>query len=248
MYIIIKQVGPLASILLFSIIILAASILQTSTGFGFSIIATPLLLLIFEPREAIQINLIISLVISFALINNIKKDVDVGIVRRFAWGGVLGLPLGLAVFLYMEVNVLKLIISIIILLLTALLLLRFKMNQTEQRDYIAGGFSGAFTTSIGMPGPPILLYFSGTHTKKEKLRATTLAFYLFIYFVSLAIQVVAAGTSKLIWLSSISALPLVAIGLLLGQLLFKRINQALFQKLTYVLLLFTGIYLLIEQL
>jgi len=56
---------------IFVTIILLASILQTSTGFGFSIMATPFLLMIFEPREAIQINLILSLVISTALIAKI---------------------------------------------------------------------------------------------------------------------------------------------------------------------------------
>ena len=99
-----------------------------------------------------------------------------------------------------------------------------------------------------MPGPPLLLYFSGTDTQKEKLRGTTLAFYLFIYFISLIIQVMFAGTSKTAWVSSGLALPLVLIGLYLGQLLFKRINQNVFRIFTYIILLFTGIYLLIESL
>ena len=49
------------NIVFFSFIILIAAILQTSTGFGFSIFATPFLLLLFTPNEAIQINLIFDL-------------------------------------------------------------------------------------------------------------------------------------------------------------------------------------------
>ncbi|MGY0693383.1 sulfite exporter TauE/SafE family protein [Virgibacillus sp. FSP13] len=236
------------TIILFSVIILFAAILQTSTGFGFSIMATPFLLLLFEPREAIQINLILSLVISCALIWKIRKDIDTGILKRFILGGIIGLPIGITIFLTMDMTWLKLGISVIILLLTILLILHFRIGQTSQRDFTIGALSGAFTTSIGMPGPPILLYFSGTETTKEKLRGTTLAFYLFIYSVSLLIQVTFAGTTKVIWQSSLIALPLVIIGLFLGQLLFKRINQQVFQTITYVLLLFTGIYLLIQQL
>mgnify|MGYP005758040285 CR=1 FL=1 len=59
-----------------------------------------------------------------------------------------------------------------------------------------GGLSGLFTTSIGMPGPPLLLYFSGTDTQKEKLRETTLTLFLFIYFVSLVIQMIFVVTNK----------------------------------------------------
>lgn len=235
------------SFILFIFIILVASILQTSTGFGFSIVATPFLLLLFEPREAVQINLILSLVISCALIMKIRKDIDMEVLKRFILGSIAGLPIGISVFLLMDMTLLKLWVSIIILVLTLLLILRFRIAQTRSRDFNVGGFSGALTTSIGMPGPPILLYFSGTNTTKEKLRGTTLAFYLFVYFVSLVIQVIFAGTSREIWVSSLAGLPLVIVGLVLGQLLFKRINQRLFRLLTYVLLLFSGVYLLVQQ-
>ncbi|WP_068676067.1 sulfite exporter TauE/SafE family protein [Oceanobacillus sp. Castelsardo] len=235
-------------VIVFIIIILIASVLQTSTGFGFSILATPFLLLIFEPTEAIQINLILSLVISCALIMKIKKDIDYGILKRLVIGSVVGLPVGMTIFLSMDVNRLKFVIGLIITVLTIILILKFRIKQNKKKDLVAGGLSGSLTTSIGMPGPPLLLYFSGTDTQKEKLRGTTLAFYLFIYFASLIIQVVFAGTNTTIWVSSVWALPLVFAGMYLGQLLFKRINQHIFRIFTYIILWFTGMYLLIESL
>ncbi|MED1875106.1 sulfite exporter TauE/SafE family protein [Brevibacillus borstelensis] len=227
---------------------LVASVLQTSTGFGFSLMATPFLLLLFEPKEAVQINLLLSLVISVALITKIKKDIDKGILKRFVVGSAVGLPIGITVFLTADISMLKLGIGIIILFLTVLLILKLRMDQTKARDYAVGGLSGILTTSIGMPGPPLLLYFSGTDTQKEKLRGTTLAFYLFIYSMSLLVQILFAGTTDTIWISSGYALPLVFLGLFLGQILFKRINQQLFRIFTYVILLFTGVYMLLEGL
>lgn len=232
----------------FIIIILVASVLQTSTGFGFSIMATPFLLLMFEPAEAIQINLVLSLVISMALIVKIRKDIDVGILKRFIIGSMAGLPIGMMIFLVINIASLKLIVSLMILVLTMMLIFKFRVSRKNSRDLAVGGLSGVFTTSMGMPGPPLLLYFSGTDTKKEALRATTLAFYLFIYLTSLIIQVIFAGTNKTTWVASGVALPLVFIGLFLGQILFKRINQYAFRMLIYVLLLFTGVYLLIDSL
>ncbi|MFS0612489.1 sulfite exporter TauE/SafE family protein [Lederbergia ruris] len=234
-------------IFLFVIIILFASILQTSTGFGFSILATPFLLLLFSPMEAIQINLILSLVISCALIRKIRKDIDFQVLKRFVFGSVAGLPIGLLIFLFVDIPRLKLGVSIIILLLTLLLIMKLRIAQTKSRDFIAGGLSGTLTTSIGMPGPPLLLYFSGTDTEKGKLRGTTLAFYLFIYLISLLIQVIFVGTNQTIWISSGWALPLVFIGLFLGQILYRWINQHYFRIFTYIILLFTGIYLLIDR-
>ena len=243
----VNKVGAYLEIVIFVLIILVASILQTSTGFGFSILATPFLLLLFEPVEAIQINLILSLIISVALIVKIKKEIDFGILKRFVVGSSIGVPIGITFFLFVDINQLKLGISLIILLLTIMLLLKFRVKQTKGRDLVIGGLSGSLTTSIGMPGPPLLLYLSGTDTQKEMLRSTTLAYYLFIYLISLTIQIIFVGTNKTIWVTSGMAFPLVLIGLYLGQLLFKRINQRFFRKFTYVILLFTGIYLLIES-
>ncbi|NEU31752.1 sulfite exporter TauE/SafE family protein [bacterium LRH843] len=233
---------------IFIVIILIASILQTSTGFGFSVLATPFLLLIFTPTEAIQINLVLSLVISIALIVKVRKDIDIGILKRFAIGSGMGLPIGIIIFLLIDINKLKLGISLIILALTTMLMLKFRIKQNKKRDLAVGGLSGLLTTSIGMPGPPLLLYFSGTDTEKEKLRGTTLAFFLFIYFLSLVIQVIFVGTNKTIWVSSGFALPIVLIGLYVGQLLFKWINQKIFRLFTYIILLFTGVYLFIASL
>lgn len=239
--------GTSLTIIVFIIIILFASVLQTSTGFGFSIMATPFLLLIFEAKEAIQINLLLSLVISLALIQKIRQDVDTEILKRFIIGSLPGLPIGILVFLLVNTSYLKMGIGIVILTLTFLLIFNFRLEKSNRRDMIVGSLSGALTTGIGMPGPPLLLYFSGTATDKERLRATTLAFYLYIYAVSLLIQVAFAGTSKTVWTSSIMALPLVAIGLYVGQLLFNHINQKTFRLFTYVILLFTGFYLLLQS-
>lgn len=235
-------------IALFVFIIVIASILQTATGFGFSILATPFLLLLFTPMEAIQINLILSLVISLALIAKIKDHVDYGMLKRFVIGSTLGLPMGIFIFLYIDITNLKIGISLIILLLTTLLLLQFRVDSTKSRDGIVGGFSGLLTSSIGMPGPPLLLYFAGTDTQKDKLRATTVAFYLFIYAMSLGIQLLFVGTNKTVWVSNGCSLPLVIAGLYVGQLLFKRINQQLFRMFTYMILLITGLYLLMDSL
>lgn len=234
------------TIFIFICIILVASILQTSTGFGFSIMATPFLLMLFLPQEAIQINIILSLIISISLIWKIRMDIDFILLKRLIFGSIVGVPFG--IFISININTFKLAISILLLLLTLMLICNFKIQSTKSRDFLVGGLSGLLTTSIGMPGPPLLLYFTGTDTKKEKLRATTLAFYLFIYFISLLTQILFTGTNKTIWESSFYAIPIVFLGLYIGQIIFKWLNQRVFKIFTYILLSCTGIYLLIDNL
>lgn len=234
------------TIVLFIVIVLCASILQTSTGFGFSIMATPFLLLLFEPNEAIQINLIASFIISLALMSTLKKDLDTGILKRFIIGSLPGLAIGIFVFLWIDARQLKLVIGILMLVFILLLLVQFRIARSGRKDVVVGGLSGAFTTGIGMPGPPLLIYFAGSATSKEVLRATTLMFYLYIYAVSLIIQIIFAGTSRTTWLASAGALPLIAGGLWIGQKVFDKISPKGFQLFIYVILTVTALTLLIS--
>lgn len=235
-------------IVLFIFIVLLAAILQTSTGFGFSILATPLLLFLYEPAEAVQINMVLALVISAALIMTIREDVDYGTLKRFIAGSSVGLFIGIAFFIWFDINSLKLFIGLVILLLTILLIFKVRMMKTGRKDMIVGGISGSLTTSIGMPGPPLLLYFSGTDGSKTSVRSTTLAFTLYIYFISLVVQMIFVGTSGTVWKSSLWRLPVVLIGLYLGQVLFSWISQRVFRIITYVILFTTGITLLLDSL
>ncbi|WP_336991710.1 sulfite exporter TauE/SafE family protein [Bacillus toyonensis] len=234
--------------LIFICIILVASVLQASTGFGFSIMSTPFLLMLFLPQEAIQINIILSLIISISLIWKIRMAVVFILLKRFIFGSIAGVPFGILIFISVNINTFKLTISILLLLLTLLLICNVKVRSTPFRDFVVGGLSGLLTTSIGMPGPPLLLYFTGTDTKKEKLRATALAFYLYIYFISLLTQILFTGTNITIWKSSFYAIPIVFLGLFIGQIIFKWLNQQVFKIFTYILLSCTGIYLLIDSL
>ena len=233
---------------LFLIIILFATVLQTSTGFGFSTLATPLLLFLFGPAEAIQINLILSLVLSLSLIKSIRESIDYGMLKRYILGSSAGVFIGIIFFIWIDINSLKMFVGLVILMLSVLLIFKFTITKSTRKEGVVGVTSGALTSSIGMPGPPLLLYFSGTDHKKEVVRSTTLAYYLFIYLISLIVQVAFAGTSETTWISSLWALPVVFIGLYLGQMLFKWISQKIFQIIIYIILFATGISLLMNSL
>ena len=228
-------------------IILTAAILQTSTGFGFSIMATPFLLLLFSPQQAMQLNIILSLVISFSLLWKVKKDIEFALLKKVMIGSVVGAPFGSLLFAYVDVTTFKLIIAVLLIGLTIVLMKNLSIQQTTRRDYGVGFISGIFTTSIGMAGPPLLLYFASTHKRKETIRATSLAYYIFIYLISLLSQLTIEGTNKTVWLYSLYALPIVLIGLILGQRLFKKLNQKLFLQFIYFLLVAAGLMLLIQS-
>lgn len=230
------------------LIVLIASFLQTSTGYGFSIIGTPFLLLLYPAHTAIQVNIILSICLSTFMIFKIRKEIDTSLLIRLIKGSIAGLIVGIFIYLFLDIQLLKIIVGALILILTILLILKWTINRTSNRDLLTGGISGLLTTSIGVPGPPLLLYFSGARIDKTTLRSTTLAYYLFVYFASLVMQISFGGTTKETWISSLLAIPPLFAGILLGQMFFKWISQKTFRMITYVILIFTGGYLLLTSL
>src|SRR5699024_305069 len=111
-------------------------------------------------HTAIQINIVLSICLSAAMIFKIRKEVDMVLLGRLIKGSIVGLLLGIFVYLYININLLKTSVGLLIIVLTILLILQWTIKRTSKRDYVTGSVSGLLTTSIGVPGPPLLLYFS----------------------------------------------------------------------------------------
>lgn len=226
------------------VIVFFAALSQTATGFGFSLIATPLLLLVYQPQTAIQLNIILGIVVSLAVLPGTMRSAQRDLMWRMGAGALVGAPFGLVIFRYGDVAVIKAIVAALALGLAISLALRFRFARTARRDYGIGTVSGLLTTSIGVPGPPLMLYFSGGGFPKQVARATTLTFFLFVYSASLAVQVAGSGLAEGVGQAALICLPLTLAGVVFGQVVFRFINQRVFVTLIWALLVATGLYLL----
>ena len=93
------------------LIVLIASMLQTSTGYGFSIIGTPFLLLIYPVHTAIQVNIILSICLSSFMIFKIRKEIDKILLIRLIKGSMAGLFFGIFIYLYLDIRLLKMTVG-----------------------------------------------------------------------------------------------------------------------------------------
>lgn len=232
--------------LLLALIVLVASTAQSGTGFGFSILSTPFLLLLFEAHDAVQLNIILSLILSLIMTIRTQKEIHWGIFQRLLLGGTLGFVPGVLLFVHLDVRPLIGLAGLAILVSTILLVADFRMRPGRRKEIVTGSLSGLLTGSIGIPGPPLLIYFAGAKVDKAVLRSTTLAYFSIIYLLSLLLQVYFYGFSKEIPDRVMISLPFLMMGIYFGQLLFRRLDQQLFLKFIYLLLIFTGIYLLVS--
>lgn len=244
-----------------SVIVFSAATLQALTGFGFAILATPLLLLLYDSRDSIQMSILLSFMIAIILMPRIRQEVDYGMFRRFVAGSIPGIPLGLVFFSCIGLDALKIMVSVVILIVTSMSLINLYKHRDCQYspaplaetvmpssgwELLVGFFAGVLTTSIGMPGVPLVLYFIAVNAPKGIIRSTTLAFFICVYIFSILAQVVTGKMGTDVLIASLILTPANIMGVIAGYLVFPKITQSLFQLITNLVLVFTAVCLFIK--
>lgn len=133
--------------------------------------------MLFVPETAIQLNLVLSIIISLILLYKVKEDIHLPLVKRLFWGSLIGALLGVGLLYLVNEQFVKIAVGLLLLAVTFLLVRNVTVTQTSARDLSVGSLSGMLTSSIGMPGPPLIVYFASARMTKESIRATTLCFF-----------------------------------------------------------------------
>jgi uncharacterized membrane protein YfcA len=238
-----------------NVIVALAALLQAITGSGFAIMATPFLLLVMESRECIQISIFLSFLIALVMTPKISQDINWLLLKRLIIGGFLGVPAGLWIFIHLPVGTVKLVVAIVILVVSAFTLWRWRQPVVSQEgglitrysgwiEMTTGFASGVLTASIGMPGVPLAMYFTQGHISKEQIRSTTLGFFIVVYISSVVLQTMTGQIDGKTMFSVLTLVPATLSGMVIGTRLFGKVNQKRFQILINGILLYTGIHMI----
>ncbi len=225
-------------------VVLVAAFLQTSTGFGFSQVSVPFLITLFAPRDAVQMTLILSLVISLVTLRSTNAEVDRTLLKRWVWSALVGLPVGILLFHFLPVLWIKLALAASLGVAMVFLSIRLRLRRTARGDMVSGFLSGALTSSVGLPGPPLLVYTSGANMQKSVVRSTTLTFHTMVYGFGVLAQVVTQGVSVSVLITTAILVAPLLLGIGAGHTIFPLISQRVFKLLLYAILLTAEIYLL----
>jgi uncharacterized membrane protein YfcA len=237
-----------------SIVTLLAATIQSATGFGFGLIAVPVFLLILNSSDAIQITIIIVLFMSIADWMKLKGQGSRQLLLRLVVGMILGFPFGIYIFLSFELHLIKIMLALIIIIFSGFNLIRlFRKGSTEAHhtpeqsnwaSTVAGFFAGLLTTSMAMPGPPVMLYLVHKGFDKTVIRATILTFFIFAYAGAVLLQYVMIGISGSTWTTSLTLVPVGLVGVLCGHTISHKINQKLFKEIVLIILIIMALVML----
>ena len=237
-------------ILILGLAVFGASALQAATGIGFGVIAGPVLLIALNDGSAIQISVLLNLLIAVLLAPALRRKFDRRLLKSLLIGLAIGSPLGLLIYLQMDITLLKLFAGLVVLFTLFLVMRGGRTAASLQGDGSSrfeqisiGVIAGVMGGSLAMPGPVTAAWMSARRYDKDTLRATILVMFVVAYGIALLLQIsmaeISTDTLRLTaWLTA----PTLA-GVVVGHRLSSRISESVFRWLLTAILAFTSIIL-----
>lgn len=222
--------------------VLVASAAQYTAGFGFSLLGVPLMAVAVRTHDAVIVATWLGLVNSGFQAWQGRAQADRDTVRRLLGGSLLGIPIGLVVFVRVDEGLLKAVLGGLVLVATIVLALRFELaHPGSSPEWVAGIAAGALASSLSTNGPPLVFVLQARRMPIARFRATLAVVFAVSNFVALVGFTLTGELEARPSLWSLAALPAVAIGLSIGTRLRRRVDEESARRLVLGLLGVAGV-------
>ena len=212
--------------------IFGAAVVRGYSGFGFSLLSITALSLFFEPRAIIPSIFILEVAASAHLMISAWRDVHWQSLRRLAAGCLVGTPAGVYVLARVPAAPLTVALSVIVLLLASLLARGFMLRAMPGRTatVVTGLASGLLNGSIGIGGPPVIMFFFGSPAGVATGRASIIAYFLITDVLALAWQWHDSLLNRDVLARALVYAPALGAGVWLGNRAFATVNPERFRS------------------
>ncbi|MEO3888375.1 sulfite exporter TauE/SafE family protein [Nonomuraea sp. B5E05] len=223
-----------------------AAFAQALSGFGFALVAVPLLTLLVGPQTAVTVVTALGGLLALAIAVHQRRHVEGRTAVLVTGAGLVGMPLGLLAITALSARSLSVLIACVVLAFTLLLGRGVTLRRGAGPAAAAGFVSGALLTSTGMNGPPVVAAFQAMKLEPREFRATLQA--TFCAGDALAVLgFIAVGrlTADSLLLTAVG-LPGMAVGWWLGDRIFARTDPQRFRRIVLAVLVASACTALIQ--
>lgn len=231
---------------LFLLVIFSTNLIQGITGFAGTVLAMPFVILLYGIDVAKPSLTILALLAGLLIAVRGYKDIVWKEFFKILILMFIGLFAGEVIYQYLQTEVLlQIFAAFVILIALSGLFQKKEYNLPEPALNVilllAGVIHGMFVSG----GPLLIIYAVKKLPDKQNFR-TTLSMIWVALDIYLIIKQTGAGLMTAFTLTTTAwSIPALLIGVYIGNRLAKKMSQQVFLRLTYVLLLISGVSLLV---
>lgn len=225
------------------IILFLSTFVQGFTGFGFSLVAIPLLSIFLDTKLIIIMNISYSFIINIIVFKKYYKDARLMKILPLLISAILFTFVGVSYLQVINDFILKAIIGVLLIIvgITNNFGVKFDLKNPEKYYLPIGALSGLLNGLGGLSGPPVLMFLSNIDLNKSQFKATLSSYFLTMNIVAILIFAF-KGLYTLDNLKVVGTqLPQVAIGTAVGVYASTKIEEKLFKRVVNAVIPIMGI-------
>lgn len=233
-------------------VVLLATLVRSTFGFGEALVAVPLLALSIPVAVAAPLAILLSITIATIVVAQDWRHIH---VRSTGWLLVptfVGIPFGIALLTWAHPWIVKAALALVIVAFSGYCLLgrRTPELRDDSRRWLLGcGFlAGVLGGAYGMNGPPLVIYGAMRRWSPQHLRATLQG-----YFLPASLVAIGSYWASGLWRPIVThyyfvSLPVAVPAVFCGRFLNRRLRGDTFLRYVHAGLICIGVVLLAQAL
>jgi uncharacterized membrane protein YfcA len=226
-----------------------ATLVRSTFGFGESLVAVPLFVLLMPLNIAVPLSVLISILVALVVVVQDHSKIHFESAKWLILYAVLGIPIGLLILLYGNAYVVKIGLGVLIIGYSIYSLLG-KSTLSLPRDsrgwlFICGFLSGILGGAYGLNGPPLVIYGNARKWSAMHFRATLQAYFLPVSFLGVMGYAFKGLVGPIVLRYFLICLPAIVPAIFLGRYFNQRLRGATFFYYVFVGLIFIGAALIL---
>ena len=222
-----------------AIAMFASATVQGATGFGFVIVAAPVLTSFMAPTLAVPVLVVEGFVMTMILMSRVYRDARPKRVALLSLFGVAFIPLGTVLLVTLDENVIKVMLGVVVGVTAVVMLGGFQRTASNEQlaSVPVGMASGLLMGSTGLAGAPVILFFANQGLDPKQFRANITAYLLVVGLFALPSFLIGGVLTRDVLVLSAALTPGAVAGLFTGMWLSSRISTVLFKRLALMVVL-----------
>lgn len=216
-----------------------AALARGFSGFGFTLLAIMSLSFVLPLSTIVPAMFVLEIAAGVKLLPSIWGQVHWSSIRVLVITSVLATPLGAYLLARMPGELVKVILAVLIIGCCLVMISGFKLRRMPSfmQTAATGAGAGVLNGSLGLGGPPVIVFFLGSPLALEAGRASIIAAFLAMDVAALpafwALDLFGREALHL----GLMSLPVLVLGVWLGARMALRVEEGLARRIIIVFLL-----------
>lgn len=232
---------------LFLAVIFLSVFVQSVVGFGSALFTMAILAPLMGVTLAAPVVALFTLSLEIVLLLIYHQSLSFKAVWQITAASLLGVPLGILALKELPEQLILFALGLIMVSYALYALSNLKLPELHSSGwaygfgFLAGILGGAYNTS----GPPVIVYGNCRGWAPDEFKANLQGFFFVSSLVVTAGHFLGGNVTAEVWRYTLWCLPMIALGVVAGVWLSKRISVQVFRKLVLGMLVILGASLMI---